>query len=199
VTGTPTATVPPEPVITFFGVTNGDDHLVSPNPDPAEDGTPIYLRPAYNFSLVVEARPGGTGAKLGNSTYNPANPTSLPDLQVEVSNDLGNASPAVCDGGVPAVTPFDFSAAEAAAINDLSCRFKDGVGAYKGRDKSEPCTRFLPSDDAHFVDPTSTIQYCGLVSDAISFPSGDGTVVAVRVRDVDGNLSAISKIIIRVP
>jgi hypothetical protein len=205
VTGTPTATVPPEPVITFFGVTNGNDILV-PQMGTAEDGTPIYERAPHGFSLVVEARPGGTGAKLGNSTYNwsLANPTSLPDLQIEASNDLGNPTAAVCDetgataGGVPAVTPFDFSVAEAAAINDLSCRFKDGSGAPAGRGNDYACTRFPPTDQSHFVDPNSTIQYCGVVTDVLSFPSGD-TVVAVRVRDVDSNLSAISKIIIHVP
>jgi hypothetical protein len=191
-------------VITFFGVTNGNDILVSPLDTP-KDGTPIYERPAYGFSLVIEARPGGTFAKLGKSTFNwsPANPTSLPDLQIEASNNLGDGSAAVCDdsgstaGGVPAVTPFDFSAAEAAAINDLSCRFKDGSGAPAGRDK-DPCTLFLPAEIYHFVDPSSTIQFCGVVTDATYFRSGD-TVVAVRVRDVAGNLSAISKIIIRVP
>jgi hypothetical protein len=204
VTKTPTATVPPEPVITFFGVTNGNDTLVSPL-DTAEDGTPIYERPTYGFSLVVEARPGGTGAALGSRTFNwsLANPTSLPDLQVEASNNLGDGSATVCDdsgktaGGVPAVTPFDFSAAQAAAINDLSCRFKDGSGAPAGREK-DACTLFLPAEIYHFVDPSSTIQYCGYITDAVSFPGGD-TVVAVRVRDVAGNLSAVSKLIIHVP
>jgi hypothetical protein len=194
-------------VITFFGVTSGNDTLVSAV-GIAEDGTPIYERAAYGFSLVIEARPGGTGAAVGSSTYNwsTANPTALPDLQVEASNKLGDGSPAVCDysgstaGGVPAVTPFDFSPAEAPAINDLSCRFQDGSGAFAGRDKNEACTLFLPTEVYHFADPSSTIQFCGVVTDAFSFPNGD-TVVAARVRDVASppNLSAISKIIIRVP
>jgi hypothetical protein len=192
-------------VITFFGVTDGDDHLVS-WVDTTEDGTRIYERAARGFSLVIEARPGGTGAKLGRSTFSwsPANPTSLPDLQIEASNMLGNGSPAVCDdtgstaGGVPAVTPFDFLVTEAAAINDFSCRFKDGSGAPAGRDKYL-CTVFPPSEDSHFVDPSSKIQYCGVISGAMEFPTGDTTVVAARVRDVAGNLSAISTIIIRVP
>jgi hypothetical protein len=205
VTRTPTATIPPEPVITFFGVTNGDDHLVS-WVDTTEDGTRIYERAAYGFSLVIEARPGGTFAKLGKSTFNwnPANPTSLPDLQIEASNMLGNGSPAVCDytgltaGGVPAIEPFDFSAAQAAAINDFSCRFEDGTGAPGGRDKGDACTKFPPSEDSHVVDPSSTIQYCGVITGVMEFPTGD-TVVAAQVRDVAGNLSAISTIIIRVP
>jgi hypothetical protein len=190
-------------LITFFGVTNGDDHLV-PKADTAEDGTPIFERAAHGFSLVIEARPGGTKAELGSSTldWSLANPTSLPDLQIEASNMLGNGTLDVCDeataGGVPAIEPFDFSTAQAAAINDFSCRFKDGMGAHAGRSKSEACTRFPPTDESHFVDPSSTIQYCGAVTDAISFPSGY-TVVAVRVRDVADNLSAISKIIIHVP
>ncbi len=170
------------------------------------DGTPIFERPIYGFSLVVEARPGGTQAPLGNSTFtwNPANPTALPDLQIEVSNNLGNGSPAVCDetgtsaGGVPAVTPFDFSPNEAPAINDLSCRFQDGTGQPQGRGATDACTLSLPAEVYQFVFPkVSTIQYCGLITQVLAFPPGD-TVVAARVRDTAGNLSAVSSLIIRV-
>lgn len=203
VTRTPTATIPPEPVITFFGITRADHTLVSPID--SVDGTPIYQRGAYNFSLVIEARPGGTLADVGNSTFNwsASNPMTLPDLQVEASNNLGNGSAAVCDdsgsalGGVPAVVPFDFSPAEAAAINDLSCRFQDGTGAPSGR-TTDACTLFYPSGNYHFVDPSSTMQYCADIGPLLSLPQGD-TVIAARVRDVAGNLSAVSTIIIHVP
>ncbi len=146
-------------------------------------------------------------APLGSSTFNwdPANPTSLPDLQIEVSNNLGNGSTAVCDEtgtnavGVPAVTPFDFSPNEAAAINDLSCRFQDGTGQPQGRDKTDACTLSLPAEVYQFVFPkVSTIQYCGLITPVAAFLPGD-TTVAARVRDTAGNLSAVSSIIIRVP
>lgn len=185
-------------------MTRADDTLVPPI-GTAGDGTPIFQRGAYNFSLVIEARPGGTLAAVGSSTFNwsPSNPTALPDLQIEASNNLGNGNAAVCDesgskqDGVPAVAPFDFSPSAAPAINDFSCRFKDGLGAPSGR-TTDACTLFYPSGNYHFVDPSSTMQYCGPVTGALSFPRGD-TVIAARVRDIDGNLSAVSTIIIRVP
>jgi hypothetical protein len=209
VTKTPTATIPPEPVITFFGVTNGDDTLVSPV-GTAQDGTSIYERPAYNFSLVIEGRPGGTMSPIGTSTFNwnPSDPSVLPYLLIEASEPLGpNPTTAVCDdspgnlGGVPATDPPDFSVTQAVAnvINDFACRFKDGAGAYNGRASSDACTQF-PDDwpPYHFVNSTSTIQFCGLITPPIAFPVGD-TRVTARVRDLAGNRSAASSIIIRVP
>ena len=127
----------------------------------------------------------------------------LPDLQVEVSRPLGDGSAAVCDdgdpdfGGVPAVSPFDFSPAEAPAINDLACRFKDGQNHPVGRHADEACTRFLPELEYHFVDPASTVQFCGVIDKPFSFPSGD-TMVAARIRDVAGNVSAVAQLVIRV-
>ncbi|HEX7408785.1 MAG TPA: hypothetical protein VF515_14185 [Candidatus Binatia bacterium] len=183
-------------MITFFGVARGDDTLVDPI-GVADDG-PIYERPAYDFKLVVEGRPGGTLVPLGESTFS-GNPAALPDLQVEASNNLGDGSPAVCDaGGVPAVNPFDFSAAQAPTINDFACRFKDGQGAPLGiTNPALACTVPSQSGTSSFVDRSSKIQFCGLIDKPFSFPVGD-TVVGARIRDTAGNVSRLATIVIRV-
>jgi hypothetical protein len=124
----------------------------------------------------------------------------LPDLQVEASNNLGDGSPAVCDaGGVPAVNPFDFSAAQAPTINDFACRFKDGEGgAPLGiTNPTKACTVPSQSGTASFVDRSSKIQFCGLIDKPFSFPVGD-TVVGARIRDTAGNVSGLATIVIRV-
>jgi hypothetical protein len=48
-----------------------------------------------------------------------------------------------------------------------------------------------------FVEPTSTVQYCLPIARAWSFAAGD-TVVAARVRDVDGRLGPAREIVVRV-
>lgn len=194
-----------------------DDTVLSPI-GYADDGSLIYQRPvatntsvAYGFRLVVEGRPDpslqcGASSCMGDSTlaWSTADPTALPDLQIEASNNLGNGSPAVCDdsgptaGGVPAVNPFDFSLNYAPAINDFSCRFKNGLNAYFGITNSiEACTKVLPSGVYQFFAAGSKIQFCGQISQSVSFPLGD-TVVAARIRDADGNPSQVSTIVIRV-
>jgi hypothetical protein len=200
-------------VITFFGVTDGDGILVPPTP--TEDGTSIYERDARNFSLVIEAGPGGTGSPIGTSTFNwnPSDPRVLPYLLIEASKPLGpNPTTTVCDdspgafGGVPGTDPPDFSLTQTVAnvINDFACRFKDGAGTRNGRTSADACTQF-PNDwpPNHFVNPMapefpSKIQFCGQITAPIAFPVGD-TRVTARVRDVAGNVSAASAIIIRVP
>lgn len=140
--------IPPEPVITFFGVTRADDTLVAATT--TLQGVPVFERTSYDFSLVVEGRPGGSGTAIGTGTYNwsPTDPTLLPSLLIEASRPLGNGSLAVCDetapdfGGIPPINPPNFSATQpvANAINDFACRFQDGRGAPSGRDKNHACT-----------------------------------------------------------
>ncbi|MFI5396513.1 MAG: hypothetical protein ACHQ9S_13350 [Candidatus Binatia bacterium] len=200
---TPAATVAgPGPIITFFGVTRADDTLVTPVGTTA-DGVPIYESLyGFGFSLVVEALSGNSGPPVGISSFS-TDVSQLPDLQVEVSQPLGDGSTAVCDdtaphfGGVPAVTPFDFSAAEAPAINDLGCRFQDGQGNRIGRINVDACTKFADGQ-YQFVNATSRIQFCGFIDKPLSFPAGD-TVVAARVRDIAGNTSAVAQLVIRIP
>ena len=179
--------------------------------DPAgttPEGVAIYERAfGSGFSLVIEAKPGGTGADIDASTLNsnPVDPRVLPGLLIEVSRTLGDGSGAVCDdtppttGGVPAVNPPDFSPTQsvANAVNDLACRFKDGSGFYSGRIKlSEACTTF-EDGGFRFVMSGTTVQFCGQMNEPVAFQPGD-TVVTARVRDLAGNISFPSQIVVRV-
>src|SRR5262249_8787061 len=137
--------------------------------------------------------------------WNPNDPTVLPDLQIEVTQPLGdNPTAAVCDGqggsagGVPAVNPPDFSPLQpiADAIKDLACRFTDETGSPGGRTMNS-CVQF-PDGSYTFVDPTSTVQFCGSINKLFHFPVGD-TLVTARVRDVVGHVSDEAHIVIRIP
>ncbi len=126
-------------------------------------------------------------------------PTVQPDLQIESSNDLGlKPTQAVCDkafpalGGVPAVNPPDFSAIQPVsdALNDLACRFKvfsDGDFA---------CTQDT-SGNLTFDSGSSTVQFCMLVNQALTFPGGD-TVLTARLRDIAGSAGPPAQIIVRI-
>jgi len=184
-------------------MTRADDTPVA-SAEGLPDGTPIFERPVgYGFSLIIEGRPGGTHAPVGLSTFDVDDPSSLPDLQIEVDRPLGDGSTAVCDdslgmfGGVPAVNPPDFSPIPAVAdpINDFACRFKDQTGSPGGR-TMDPCILFADGQYG-FGDQTSTAQFCGQISSPFGFPTGD-TQVSVRVRDTDGHLSAIHRFIVRI-
>ena len=60
----------------------------------------------YGFSIIVEAKPGASGVRVGNSAFTDG---GAPDLQIQVTRPLGDASLLVCDdappiiGGVPAI------------------------------------------------------------------------------------------------
>jgi dockerin type I repeat protein len=229
-TRSPTPSVTPSvgtgPVITFFGLTRSDDTLMPPT-DMTSNGLPIYARQTgASFSLVVEGKPGPSGAAVGLSAYSAAqcptpNPalaavvrreqfapqvivSSFPDLQIEVSRPLGNGSATVCDnsaptvGGVPAINPPSFQPTQGNinATNDLGCRFLDGDNRPCGRAKSDGCVLFL-SGEFGFVDANSTAQFCGLISSFLEFPPGD-TVVTVRLQDVGGNAGAAAQLVLRV-
>jgi len=206
-TVTPSATVtfagPSGPLITFLGLTRADDTLVKSTETTAA-GVPIFIRPTgAGFSLVVEGQAGPSGAAVGRSAFD-ASGASFADLQIEVSQPLGNGSPAVCDrsgptaGGVPAVDPpsFDVTPAHTAASNDLSCRFVNGSDAAVARNRDEACVLF-PSGDFQFVNPSSTVQFCGFVTGVMEFQPGD-TLVTVRLRDVSGNPGAPAQMVVRI-
>jgi hypothetical protein len=204
-TRTPTSTPvgPIGPVITFFGVTRADDTLVASN-GTTHDGVRIYERlNGAGFSLVVEGKPGPSGAPVGRSAF-AGNGASFPDLQVEVSRRLGNGSATVCDrsgmtaGGVPAIDPprFDETPAVMAAVNDLGCRFVDGSDMPVARNRDEACIMFA-NGDLGFASPASTVEFCGFVTRFMEFSAGD-TVVTARLRDQDGNAGRPAQIVIRV-
>lgn len=206
VTRTPTATIPPEPVITYFGLARSDDTVIEPiGMSPA--GVPIFERFfGSGFSIVIEGRQGGTNTPLERSTFewSPVDPSRLPGVQLLVSRPLGNGSSAVCDdgqpapGGVPATDPPVFlgSQAVANAVNDLSCRFKDGLGARRGRTALDACTTSGDGSFA-FVSATTMVQYCGLINEPLQFVPGD-TQITARIRDEAGNTSLSRQIIVRI-
>jgi hypothetical protein len=169
------------------------------------DLLPIFQRPlGYLFSIVVEGRPGPSFRPVADSTFNwnAGDPSLRPGMEMIVSRQLGDGSAEVCDntfpliGGIPASTGFDDSQANANAVNDLGCRFLDGTGLPRGRSRLEACT-FFPNGEFHFVNPASTIQYCGVIAEPYGFPVGD-TRVDVRLRDLSGVPGPVASFIVRV-
>lgn len=196
------------PEITFFGVIRADDTLLDAS-GMTGDGTPIFTRVAgvtgvaSGFALVVEGRPGSSGAAVGTSSFQP-DLSSFPNLIVQASRDLGNGSTVVCDdpmtmpGGVPGEASPDYSetSANIARINDFACRFVDGAGEPIARQTTtDSCVNF--NGDFRFVDPQTTAQYCGFINVPLGFALGD-TVVTANITDVDGNLGDAAQVIIRV-
>lgn len=203
VTATPTPGLA-GPVITFLGLTQAEDTLISPTTTSPE-GLPVY-QPTHGFSfnIVVEGKPGTSGRAVGPSAY-VDDLSALPDLQIEASNPLGNGSATVCDstgasaGGVPAISPVSFDSSQTTinTINDFACRFLDGSGHPVGRGPTEGCVKFLPSEEYGFVSTDGTLQFCGFVGIVMAFPTGD-TLVTVRLQDTAGNPGPATQLIIRV-
>jgi hypothetical protein len=194
----------PGPEITFLGIASADDQPQQPI-DRDDQGRPIYTWPVgQGFSLIVEARPGANRTTVGLQAL--ASADALPDLQVILSRPIGDGSAAVCDadlpapGGVPAVEPFAFSTEPEVvhAINDLGCRADDGLGEPKGRSSARSCLRIPPDNRTATLSTRSTAQFCIPIARAWAFQSGD-TVVAARVRDVQGMIGPVSEMVIRVP
>ncbi len=206
---TPTIPIPANsPIITFFGVTRADDRLIDPAGE--ENGIPVFLRTetisgaSSGFSIVVEASRGMSTLPIGSSAYDPTL-AGFPDLQIQVDRPLGNGSAAVCDdpmdmpGGVPAIVPesFEETTENISTVNDFACRFVNGQGEPTVRTStSDSCVTFESGSFA-FVHPQTNAQFCGAINVPLAFPIGD-TVVSARVRDGDGNVSDIERIIIRV-
>ena len=203
VTQTPTPTVQAGgPVITFLGLTRADDMLQQPSGSLGD--IPIY-QPlfGYGFSIIVEVKAGSSHARPGTSTFDSF---GAPDLQIQVTRALGDGSAAVCDdtppiiGGVPAINPPNFGSDQTVIdrLNDLGCRFIDGVGRKIGRNCGDETACVLGLDGQFAcVAPDTTLQFCGFIGQILSFPSGD-TTVTVRARDIQGNLGPAKQLIIRV-
>lgn len=198
-TPTVTNTMSVGPSITYFGLARADGLLVAAD-DAAADGTPIFRRPlGAGFTIVLEGRPGSNGRPVGMSTYR-SDLSDLPDLQIVASRALGDGSAAVCDarppqaGGVPGVDPPRFD--DPAVVNDLACRFRDGVDQPSGRTAGDACVQF-DNGSFGFVAPDSTVQFCALVDRAWTFPDGD-TLLTARLRDTSGNVGAPAKMIVRI-
>jgi hypothetical protein len=203
-TGTPTPTARVGADITFVGLARANDSLLDPV-GVTDQGWPIYQRQfGYLFSVVVEAKPGPSRRPVGSNAFrsDPSDPAQRPDLEVIVSRPLGDGSAAVCDnmlpeiGGVPASTGFDLTQPISNAINDLACRFVNGSGTPGGRGGSEACVRG-DDGDYHFVNGTSTVQFCALIAEPFGFPIGD-TVVTVRAHDVSGSPGPAASFVVRI-
>jgi hypothetical protein len=192
------------PYITYFGLTTSETVPTDPIGVDAQGRSIYFSSLGWGMSLVVEARPGPSGRAVGATTFVSQ---GLPSLQMILSRPLGDGDPTVCDieppklAGVPATQPFAFSTSQRVvdAINDLGCRFDDGRRhSFLGRGPTNACTR---TDEGFFgfgfVDPTSTLQYCGQIALDWRFPLGD-TVVAARATDVVGHLGAPREIVVRV-
>ena len=202
VTATPTPT-PVPPLVTFLGVAAPDDAILVPS-GTDDEGRDVYTRLiGHAISLVVEVAPGGSRG-VGQRAF--SSDGQAPDLQILVSRDLGDGNPEVCDvdveneifGGVPATDPLDFAfdAATVAAMNDLGCRVNDGAGEPRGRGLTDPCTRDRFGNFTFISERTDT-QFCLPIARAWQFQPGD-TIVAARVRSIDGELSQVREIVIRV-
>jgi hypothetical protein len=191
------AQCPRGPEITYLGLLPQNQEILISNSFDAE-GRPIYF--GQRGTLVVEARPGESGATVGGEAYTPF---AFPDLQVIVDRPLGNGSTVVCDddppGGVPASRPFVFSsdAAGIGRVNDLGCRVDDGMGNPIGhRVPLDACPRNINGSPS-FVSDDTTVEFCLPISLALAFPEGD-TIVKARVRDQRQQLGAEREIVVRV-
>jgi len=200
-TATPSPSSDRTPEITYFGVARADD--LPQDPTAFDDaGRPIFARAqGQGMTLVVEARRGGRPLQM--NAYDPeGGPRGVEFL---VSRPLGDGSAAVCDaqpplvGGVPGFDPPVFSDAPAVddAIDDLGCRVSDSSGAPRARLEHNACTLIEPQADYGFVGQGSELQFCLPIAKAWGFPLGD-TIVAVRVRDVAGLVSAPRELVVRV-
>jgi hypothetical protein len=202
-TPSPTPAGPIGPIVTFFGLLRADAVSIEPDSSSQPGTIPIYtLAGGTGFWIVVEGGVGPSGSPVGRFAYL-GNPTLLSDLQVQVTQPLGNASPEVCDrsgsnpGGVPAINPPSFDERLTGTINDLACRFVDGSNDPVGRRRNEGCVKFLPSEEYGFVSDDSDLQFCSLISGALRFPPGD-TLVTARLRDEDGHFGAPAQLIVHV-
>jgi len=224
-TRTPTASVPsgptptlgpPGPSVVFLGTANANGcpcDVVgpclcygTPSPTPAYDaqGRRIFRRlPQTTYLLVVEVRPGPNNAVIGTRLL-PSSPADRPDLQIEVSNNLGLGG-AVVDcrsglpraqwDGVPGFPSPDFGPSQVVtdALTDLACRFQVSV-------PGQPCTLNGFGEES-LLNPnpsdSSVRQFCYLVENGAAFKNGD-TIVTAQVRDVAGQIGPGAQIVVRV-
>ncbi|MCX8073032.1 MAG: hypothetical protein N3C12_11350 [Candidatus Binatia bacterium] len=185
-----TAAPPRGPVVTFLGLSTADGRLVTPSGQ--LDGLPVFQRASGSgFQLVVEGRSGMSGSPVGIATFQSDPFTDRrPDLQVLFNRPLGDGSPAVCSGGVPAVVPPDFRPGQAVsdALNDIGCNFSLGsLSACVVNAFGQPA----------LAASNSQIQFCATIARTLAFPAGD-TIVTVRLRDVRGELGRARQILVRV-
>jgi len=200
---------PRGPTITHFGITNAQGDPV-PVTGFDDAGRPIFaLQLGSGLHVVAEARAGRSGRRAGEHTtsYEERGTAQDADLQIILSDALGDGDPTICDvvppdlGGVPATVPLEFDDAPVTLdhIEDMGCRFDNGRGEHLGRrDSIEACTRTNQGFGESFVDRASSIQYCtGVVATDWAFRVGR-TVVKGRVKDTFGSFGAPREIVVRI-
>lgn len=178
------------PVITYIGIASADGRVTAPAGDvPVPTFQSIG---GIGFLLVIEAMPGPAAIPIGQELVAPR-PDEAPDLQVEVTRDLGDGNAAVCgEGGVPGLAPPSFEPRPGLnpALNDIGCRFQFAANPFRA------CT--VDAFGAQrFVDARTRAQFCLPVSSVEAFPGGT-TIVTARVLDVAGAASAPAQIVVRV-
>jgi hypothetical protein len=83
-------------------------------------------------------------------------------------------------------------------MNDFGCRFVGGDGSPGARPDSEACVLDPDTGQEHFVDPSSTVEFCTLpIPFPIPFPKGD-TLLSVRLRDIHNNVGPVSQIVVHI-
>jgi hypothetical protein len=196
----PTATPLTGPVVTAFGIADASGSFNRSVGNDAQ-GRAVFSRSTGDgFIIYIEGRPGPSGLPIGTQLLNTkaGDPTRQPDLQIESSRPLGDGSVAVCDnsfpnvGGVPAIDPTDFGPVQSVsdALNDLACRFTVYI------ETDFACTQD-DSGDFVFGNPSSSAQFCTLVNNTLTFPSGE-TVLAARLLDTAGNAGPAVEIVVRI-
>jgi len=75
-------------------------------------------------------------------------------------------------------------------LNDWSCRFK----VYAETDFA--CTQDT-NGNFLFASAASTVQFCTLVNDVLTFPTGD-TILTVRLLDTAGNAGPSTQVVVRI-
>lgn len=186
------------PEITLLGLTTADDRPIETDLFD-EANRPVFELPyGQGVTILVEARRGPRFRDIGHTTY--VDGPLLPHLQILVSNPLGDGGIEVCEddgvrGGVPGNPTLDFDAEGATdAINDLGCRAFNRTASLSNTAFTRPAGA---EDVFRLINPASQVQFGVPIAKAWAFPSGE-TIVAVRVRDVGGELSPVEEIVVRV-
>lgn len=199
------------PVVRFAGPVNQDgcpfccefSCRLTPTPTPEFDneGRRVFRRASGQFLFVIEAGPGTSNRQPGTEGVSSngvplgiSHPSGQPSLQVLSEHDLGNGSPIFdCNqvpfGGVPGMPDLDFDAGPAttAALVEMACHFE------LAQSTSFACTRDRFGVFSFLTNATR--QYCFPTSGSTEFPPGS-TVVAVRLRDTNGNLGPRHEVVI---
>lgn len=156
------------------------------------------MRSSGQFLFVVEGARGASGRDPGENLN--ATGQARPDVQILVTNDIGNGSPARCDkgppptpfGGVPGFDPPNFEPTQdvTTALQDMACRF------ILQRSTGDACTRDR-TGKFNFLGAASRKQFCFSIPQSARFPFGD-SIVALQLVDTQGNIGPKKEFVVRV-